>query len=225
MSELRVRRLTTAELSPPEIEAIRSVLWAAFGDDPEEAFTESDWDHARGGIHVVADVDGRIVAHASVVPRELHIAGRRLATGYVEAVAVQPGEQGRGLGTAVMREVDSIIVRRVRAGRPRDGRTRLLRAAGLADLARAVVGADGRGRSADAGRRRLHPRARDTDVAAARPGRADQLRLAARRCLVTGPERQNARFRTMRPAMMTTTRIASCHGGSAATVFTASLTA
>jgi aminoglycoside 2'-N-acetyltransferase I len=109
VNELRVRRLTTAELSPPEIEAIRAVLWAAFGDDPEEAFTESDWDHARGGIHVVADVDGRIVAHASVVPRELHIAGRRLATGYVEAVAVQPGLRGRGFGTAVMRDVDSII--------------------------------------------------------------------------------------------------------------------
>ena len=108
-TDLRLRRLLTSALTPDEVDAIRAILFAAFGDDPEEAFTEVDWDHALGGTHVVADLDGRIVAHASVVPRDIHAGDWPLATGYVEAVAVQPGEQGRGHGTAVMRVVAEIV--------------------------------------------------------------------------------------------------------------------
>jgi len=84
-------------------------MFAAFGNEPEQAFTEDDWAHALGGTHVLADLAGRIVAHASVVPRDIHAGDWPLATGYVEAVAVQPGEQGRGLGTAVMRVVAEIV--------------------------------------------------------------------------------------------------------------------
>lgn len=108
-TDLRLRRLLTSALTSAEVDAIRAVLFAAFGDDPDEAFREDDWDHALGGVHVVADLAGRIVAHASVVPRDIHAGDRALATGYVEAVAVQPGEQGRGLGTAVMRVVAEIV--------------------------------------------------------------------------------------------------------------------
>ena len=43
-----------------------------------------------------------MLAHASVVPRVLEVAGRPLRTGYVEAVATAPGRQGEGLGSAVM---------------------------------------------------------------------------------------------------------------------------
>ena len=86
----------------------RAILWAAFERDGE-GFTEHDWEHALGGIHVVAEVDGRIVAHASVVPREIHVGTRPLATGYVEAVATAPGRQRTGLGTAVMGEVGDVI--------------------------------------------------------------------------------------------------------------------
>lgn len=106
---MRVRRIRSRDLTAAEIEAIRAILWAAFGDDPEDGFTEDDWEHALGGTHVVAEINDRIVAHASVVPRELRVAGRPLATGYVEAVAVEPGRQGSGLGTAVMREAAAIV--------------------------------------------------------------------------------------------------------------------
>jgi aminoglycoside 2'-N-acetyltransferase I len=109
VGDAHLRRIATAELTATEIEAIRAVLWAAFGDDPEEAMTEHDWQHALGGTHVVAEADGRIVAHASVVSRELHVAGTPLRTGYVEAVAVEPGRQGSGIGTVVMREVAAIV--------------------------------------------------------------------------------------------------------------------
>ena len=54
--------------------------------------------------------DGTIVSHASVVERELHVAGRPLRTGYVEAVATLPGEQGHGYGSAVMREVNRHVM-------------------------------------------------------------------------------------------------------------------
>jgi aminoglycoside 2'-N-acetyltransferase I len=50
----------------------------------------------------VLDVDGRILGHAAVVERELHVAGKRLRTGYVEAVAIDPDHQREGLGTLVM---------------------------------------------------------------------------------------------------------------------------
>jgi aminoglycoside 2'-N-acetyltransferase I len=107
----RIRRLATADLTPAEIAAILTMLVAAFDDpnEPEEAFSEDDWQHALGGVHVVAEVDGTIVAHASVVERELHAGGRALRTGYVEAVASVPARQGRGYGTAVMTEIGAII--------------------------------------------------------------------------------------------------------------------
>jgi aminoglycoside 2'-N-acetyltransferase I len=107
--DARLRLVRSSDLTPTDIEAIRTILWGAFGNDPEEVFSENDWEHALGGTHVIAELDERIVAHASVVPRELWIAGRPLATGYVEAVAVQPGRQRSGLGMAVMREVAEIV--------------------------------------------------------------------------------------------------------------------
>lgn len=108
----RLRRLATADLQPDEVRAIRAMLDAAFdSDDPDERFAEEDWQHAVGGVHFVLDEDGEIVAHASVVERDLHVGERSAAlrTGYVEAVATAPAHQGRGHGTAVMRAVNAEI--------------------------------------------------------------------------------------------------------------------
>lgn len=118
MSEMTpaVRRVTTDELTAAEVEAIRELLRAGFGNDEEERFTEDDWRHATGGVHFVAEVESRIVAHASVVERELHVDGRPVRTGYVEAVATAPAYQGKGLGTKVMREVGSYIEERFELG-------------------------------------------------------------------------------------------------------------
>jgi len=104
-----VRRLTTAELTPQDVVATRAIMVEAFGDDEDEAFADLDWDHALGGIHVVLDIDGEIVAHASVVERELRVSGRPLRTGYVEAVATAPHRHGEGFGTLVMEEIGAII--------------------------------------------------------------------------------------------------------------------
>ena len=103
-----VRRVATDELSRAELAAIRELVWAAFAGDPE-SFTEEDWEHALGGVHFVLEDDGVVVAHASVVERELHPGEHRLKTGYVEAVATRPDLQGKGHGAAVMREVGEYI--------------------------------------------------------------------------------------------------------------------
>jgi aminoglycoside 2'-N-acetyltransferase I len=57
----------------------------------------------------VLDEGAVIVAHASVVERELHVDRRPLLTGYVEAVAVAPDRQGHGLGSALMAAVDAHV--------------------------------------------------------------------------------------------------------------------
>jgi aminoglycoside 2'-N-acetyltransferase I len=106
----RVRRVSTQDLTTSEIAAIRALLVAAFGTDEEEAFTDDDWEHAIGGQHFVLDLDGEVVAHASVVERELHVGDQPLRTGYVEAVATAPARQGKGVGSRVMAEVTEHIL-------------------------------------------------------------------------------------------------------------------
>lgn len=104
----RVRRVASGDLTPAEVSALRALLWAAFPPG-EEGFTEEDWTHALGGMHFLLEDDGAIEAHASVVERELRVAGRSVRTGYVEAVATSPTSQGRGLGSVVMREVTAYV--------------------------------------------------------------------------------------------------------------------
>src|SRR5262245_47528054 len=104
-----IRRLATDGLTPSEVEAIRSLMFAAFADDEHGGFIEEDWQHSIGGIHFILEIDGRLISHASVVERELHVDGRPLRTGYVEAVATDPSVQRRGYGSAVMREVNQHI--------------------------------------------------------------------------------------------------------------------
>lgn len=104
----RLRSLETRELDPGAVAAIRAILVDAFGTG-DEAFAEEDWTHALGGRHFVLDVGGRIVTHAAVVERVLRIGGRSVRTGYVEAVATAPGDQGRGYGTITMTSVTAYV--------------------------------------------------------------------------------------------------------------------
>jgi aminoglycoside 2'-N-acetyltransferase I len=71
--------------------------------------TEHDWEHALGGVHALAYEDGELVGHASVVQRRLLHAGRALRTGYVEGVAVRAARRRRGLGGALMAELERVI--------------------------------------------------------------------------------------------------------------------
>jgi aminoglycoside 2'-N-acetyltransferase I len=108
-NDASLRVVPTAELTEPDIAAIRGLMTAAFGSDPEERFEDADWDHALCGTHVLVERDGAILAHAAVVPRDLHVGGRPVRVGYVEAVATAPDVQGQGFGTMAMREVGRIV--------------------------------------------------------------------------------------------------------------------
>ena len=110
-------------LTPEMTAAVRALLWAAFGDG-EDAMTEDDWQHAAGGVHFVAEIDGEIVAYASVAERALEIDGRPLRTGYVEAVSTAVGRQGLGIGSQLMREVNGYIRERFELGALGTGRHR-----------------------------------------------------------------------------------------------------
>ena len=103
-----MRRLASDALSSGDIAALRELFEAAWSGEPE-GFTAQDWEHAVGGVHFILYEEERVIAHASVVPRELHADGHALRTGYVEAVATSPPHQRRGHGSALLREVTDYI--------------------------------------------------------------------------------------------------------------------
>ena len=99
-----IRRATTAELTPADHAGLVAVLHAAFDD-----LTPEDVEHAMGGVHWLAETGGRVVGHASVVPRILEADGRPIRTGYMEAVAVHPDLQRHGVGTRLIVEADAHV--------------------------------------------------------------------------------------------------------------------
>jgi aminoglycoside 2'-N-acetyltransferase I len=113
----RVRAVTTAELGEQELAALRGMVFGAFGG----RFDEHDWEHALGGVHVLAIEGGEVVAHGAVVPRVLVAGGRELRTGYVEGVATRGDRRGRGLATLVMAEAGRVIGRGYELGALADG--------------------------------------------------------------------------------------------------------
>jgi aminoglycoside 2'-N-acetyltransferase I len=95
--------LIRLEEAPPP--GLRRLLDDAFAG----AFTDDDWDHALGGVHVCAWEGEELIGHASVVARRLWLDGRELRCGYVEAVAVRAGSRRRGVGRALMDAAAPII--------------------------------------------------------------------------------------------------------------------
>lgn len=73
-------------------------------------FSDTDYDHALGGIHaVVTDSVGAVVGHAAVVARAMVLGGTPRRVGYVEAVATDPDRQHQGIGDAVMTAIETVI--------------------------------------------------------------------------------------------------------------------
>ncbi|MGH2444629.1 MAG: GNAT family N-acetyltransferase [Candidatus Limnocylindria bacterium] len=107
MSALRIRTAQTDELEPDQLAELTELCELAF-DEPFAAV----WERVGPGLHVMAEVDGRVAAHAMIVDRSLylgHEADIALDAGYVENVATLPEVQGRGHGAAAMREIGRII--------------------------------------------------------------------------------------------------------------------
>ena len=94
-----IRPTATEALDEAATAAIWEICQAAFR---RGTFGTDDLAHAMGGRHFLAEADGRLVAHASVVPRVLEVAGLPIQTGYVEAVATDPAWQSQGIATRLM---------------------------------------------------------------------------------------------------------------------------
>ncbi|MFF8729642.1 GNAT family N-acetyltransferase [Streptomyces sp. NPDC015171] len=104
---MTLRLAHTAELEPSELRAVRALLDAAF----DGGFSDDDWDHGLGGMHVLVRDGAGLAAHGSVVLRRLRHRGRWLRTGYVEAVAVRADARRTGLGGRVMAELERLTER------------------------------------------------------------------------------------------------------------------
>ena len=99
------RLVASDELGSADLEAMRAMFAAAWGG----GFTDEDWAHTFGGVHVLRSADGELVSHGAVAERTLWLDGRPLRVGYLEAVASWPQHQGRGHATAVVEELDDIV--------------------------------------------------------------------------------------------------------------------
>lgn len=102
---LEVDLLSSRHLPLPVVLALPGLLRRAFAGD----FSADDLAHALGGEHAVLREHGRMIAHGALVPRRIVIGERPYRAGYVEAVAVRPDRQGRGLGRAVMERLAARI--------------------------------------------------------------------------------------------------------------------
>lgn len=100
-----VRVFDDAETPSELLPQLRALCDQAF----DGHFSDHDWDHTFGGWRAVVVEDGRPLAHAAVVPRQLEVDKRPFRTGYVEAVAAQPDVHRNGFGTKVMGEIGRIL--------------------------------------------------------------------------------------------------------------------
>lgn len=103
MVELRTAH--TADLDGAARAAVRALLDEAFDGD----FSDHDWDHTLGGMHVTAWEGAELVGHGAVIQRRLLHGGRALRTGYVEGVAVRADRRRRGHAAAIMDALERLV--------------------------------------------------------------------------------------------------------------------
>ncbi|MEH3141008.1 MAG: GNAT family N-acetyltransferase [Mycobacterium kyogaense] len=102
---MRARLVHTSDLDDDSRADARRMLTEAYGGE----FSDSDWEHALGGMHAVVCQRGAIIGHAAVVARRLLYRDTALRCGYVEAVAVREDHRGQGLAHALMEAAEQVI--------------------------------------------------------------------------------------------------------------------
>jgi aminoglycoside 2'-N-acetyltransferase I len=91
---------------------LRAMLDGAFEGD----FTDEDWGHAIGGVHIWLKGSQGLISHASLVERTLSSSGDTMRVGYVEAVATVAVQRHKGYAATVMTHIDELIRRRYALG-------------------------------------------------------------------------------------------------------------
>jgi aminoglycoside 2'-N-acetyltransferase I len=99
------RLVHTADLEDEARQRAYEMVNDAFAGE----FTDTDWDHALGGMHALIWHRGAIIAHGAVVQRRLLYRGAALRCGYVEAVAVREDWRGQGLAIAILDACEQVI--------------------------------------------------------------------------------------------------------------------
>jgi aminoglycoside 2'-N-acetyltransferase I len=94
-------------LASPFLRDLRSMLDTAYEGD----FSDEDWAHAIGGVHVWLTGPHGAISHGSLVGRTLVSSGLTLRTGYVEAVATAAPHRRHGHAAAVMKHIGELIRR------------------------------------------------------------------------------------------------------------------
>ncbi|MCV7258500.1 GNAT family N-acetyltransferase [Mycobacterium shimoidei] len=99
------RLVHTADLDNETWQSARRMVIDAFAGE----FSDTDWDHALGGMHALIWQHGSIIAHGAVVQRRLIYRGTPLRCGYIEAVAVAEEWRGQGLAIAILDACEQVI--------------------------------------------------------------------------------------------------------------------
>jgi aminoglycoside 2'-N-acetyltransferase I len=87
---------------------LRTLLDTAFEGD----FTDEDWDHANGGVHVWLTGSDGVISHGSLVERTLVSSDETLRVGYVEAVATARSHRHNGYASTVMKHIGELTRQR-----------------------------------------------------------------------------------------------------------------
>jgi aminoglycoside 2'-N-acetyltransferase I len=111
-SECVLRVGHTAEVDAAVLGQARQLLEQIFEAD----WTAQDWEHALGGVHVLAFSGDLLVGHAAVVQRRLLYRGEALRTGYVEALGVHSAFRRAGIGGRMMEVLEGVIARAFELG-------------------------------------------------------------------------------------------------------------
>ena len=99
------RLVHTADLESDARQRAYEMVNDAFAGE----LTDTDWDHALGGMHALIWHRGAIIAHGAVVQRRLLYRGAALRCGYVEAVAVREDWRRQGLAIAILDACEQVI--------------------------------------------------------------------------------------------------------------------
>ncbi len=102
------RLIHTSDLDGETLHHAHQLVIDSFAGESGD-YSESDWEHAQGGMHAIISYHGALIAHAAVVQRRLLYNGAALRCGYVESVVVHPDWRGKRLSHAVMDAIEQVI--------------------------------------------------------------------------------------------------------------------